>query len=1014
MENIILNLKKIFLEALICKEEDLDLKKPYVELGVDSILAIQITTLIFQIFKIRIKTSDLFNHISINDLAHFIAKKIEASTVGSISESLLNCSNIPQMDQECAIVGMAGYFPGSDNVKTFWEHLLSGNNSIKTVTRWENGKRWKGGFIERIDTFDAAFFDISPKEARLIDPQQRLFLEVAWQAFEDAGFTKELLNNYQCGIYVGTLPGDYKYLLEDSHNKHSAHSFTGNAISAISARIAYTFNLKGPCLTLDTACSSALVSLHVAVESLLQGSCKAALVGATALFCTPEIFLFAENSNFLSPSGKCSVFDHRADGFVPAECVAAVVIKTVNQAKQDGDHIYAIIKGTAVNHDGRTNGLMSPNSYSQKELISMLYQKKNIDPKQVGYVEAHGTGTTIGDPIEVQALKEAFEERGDHKTYIGSCKANIGHALTASGLASLIKSVHILNTQLIPPQLHYTKQNDQIEMGSFHVPLQTTPFPKDKLYVSLSAFGFTGTNAHVVLEKFSTEKPTTSLQLQPLLFVFSAHDQETLKNVIGNISIFLENFAEHDLTSLSYTLCCCRTLFKEATWGIVVNSLKELRTALKEKITNGISSQVKKEEKKNTLQTILKNLIQGKLYPTTELRLLYKDPVQKLSLPPYPFHRERFWPSELKRAHLPQLISPPHETKLENYFKQKFAELLEYPIESICVKKPLTEYGLDSLIALELIKPLQKKFPTLTPNSIFKYRSIRELVNFLLSSAQKPQLFPALSSPLLAITKFPYCNIKRKGNIEYVVYGKEGELLLFLPPLNTTADAWIQQLRFFAKLPYRLLIPHYPGHAGSIMDEHQIPCNLRKLSEIILNLANQEASEQKQFHVIGWSLGGCLSLLLALNHPDSIASLTLINTAAAFPTKLFEETIALREELSAYEALLKQIFFSEKNESVIDLFQAYCPLEKLKHYYDALESFNVQSCLSDIYQPTLILHGKNDCVIKEHSINSLSSIPHSQVISFKNQGHFLPLTGGLSCSQALLKFLKRTVVSNKR
>lgn len=275
-------------------------------------------------------------------------------------------------------------------------------------------------------------------------------------------------------------------------------------------------------------------------------------------------------------------------------------------------------------------------------------------------------------------------------------------------------------------------------------------------------------------------------------------------------------------------------------------------------------------------------------------------------------------------------------------------------------------------------------------------------------------MFPALSSPLLAITKLPYCNIKRKGNIEYIVYGKEGELLLFLPPLNTTVDAWIQQLRFFAKLPYRLLIPHYPGHAGSMMNEDQIPCNLRKLSETILNLANQESSEQKQFHVIGWSLGGCLSLLLALNHPNSITSLTLINTAAAFPAKLFEETIALREELSAHETLLKQIFFSEKNEPVIDLFQAYCPLEKLKYYYDALESFNVQGCLSDIYQPTLILHGKSDGVIKEHAINTLSSISDSQVISFENQGHFLPLTGGLLCNQALLKFLKRTTVSSKR
>jgi acyl transferase domain-containing protein/acyl carrier protein len=423
-----------------------------------------------------------------------------------------------------AIVGMGCRFPGgANNPELFWELLVNGRDAITPIPadRWPVDDYYDpdpaapgkinsryGAFLDQVDQFDAAFFGISPREAVRMDPQQRLFLEVAWEALEDAGQSQAMLAGSNTGVFAGVYQGDYSWFQFDDVDKVDAYVASGMSHAIVANRLSYLFDLKGPSLAVDTACSSSLVAFHLACQSLRHKECDMALAGGVNLILSPLFMLPVAKWGMLAADGCCKTFDARADGMVRGEGCGVVVLKRLADARRDGDRILAICRGTAANQDGRTNALTAPNGLSQKEVIRRALQEAGLSGSQIGYVEAHGTGTALGDPIEMEALAETV---GQGRTAaqicrVASVKTNIGHLEAAAGIAGLIKVVLALRHKTIPPHLHFQELNPHINLNGvpFVIPAEKQPWPApdgQPRRAGISSFGFGGANAHAVLEE---------------------------------------------------------------------------------------------------------------------------------------------------------------------------------------------------------------------------------------------------------------------------------------------------------------------------------------------------------------------------------------------------------------------------------------------------------------------------------------------------------------------------------
>ena len=421
-----------------------------------------------------------------------------------------------------AIIGIGCRFPGAKSPEAFWQLLRDGVDAITEVPadRWDidalydpnpatPGKmntRW-GGFLKQVDQFDAQFFGIIPREASSMDPQQRLLLEVAWEAIEDAGQIPERLANTPTGVFIGISTYDYGDLLLKAYGPGDPYAGTGNTLCIAANRLSYVFDFRGPSLAVDTACSSSLVAVHLACRSLWQGECTMALAGGVNVILLPQININFTKAGFLANDGRCKTFDARANGYVRSEGAGVVILKPLSQALSDGDSIYAVIRGGAVNQDGRSNGLMAPNRWAQEAVVREAYQQAGVSPSQVQYVEAHGTGTLLGDPIEMKALGAVLCKDRSPGQYcaVGSVKTNIGHLEAAAGIAALIKVALSLKHRQIPPSLHFLKPNPHIPFDELPLRVQQTlePWPEESrlAIAGVSSFGFGGSNAHVVLEE---------------------------------------------------------------------------------------------------------------------------------------------------------------------------------------------------------------------------------------------------------------------------------------------------------------------------------------------------------------------------------------------------------------------------------------------------------------------------------------------------------------------------------
>ena len=428
-----------------------------------------------------------------------------------------------------AVVGMGCRFPGgADNPEGFWQVLEQGRDALRDVPddRWDRaaffdpdpdapGKMYttRGGFIEDPGRhFDAGFFGISPREAQAIDPQHRLLLEVTWEALENAGLSPDRLLGSLGGVFIGISTADYAQLRYAAGGMAAIDPYWGLGASSgfAAGRLAYTLGFQGPVVPVDTACSSSLVATHLAVQSLRRRECDIALAGGVNLILSPLATVYFCKLRALSPSGVCRTFDARADGYVRGEGCGVVVLKRLADAEAAGDDILGVIRGSAVNHDGRSGGITIPNGPAQQAVIRRALEESGIAPQHVGYVEAHGTGTPLGDPIEMQAIAATYGKftRSDGPLVIGSVKTQIGHLEAAAGVAGLTRALLALKHKCLPAHLHFEKLNPHIKTGvqssfDFRLPRagETWSDPGHLRAAAVSAFGISGTNAHIVLEE---------------------------------------------------------------------------------------------------------------------------------------------------------------------------------------------------------------------------------------------------------------------------------------------------------------------------------------------------------------------------------------------------------------------------------------------------------------------------------------------------------------------------------
>jgi acyl transferase domain-containing protein/acyl carrier protein len=494
-----------------------------------------------------------------------------------------------------AIIGTGCRFPGgADDPEAFWKLLEAGKDAVIDVPpgRWGRdidarldpdpaapGKMYttKGGFLTcPIDTFDASFFNISPKEARALDPQQRLLLEVAWEAMEDAALDIPALQGSGTGVFLGMSSDDYSqaHLHSGDPRLIDAYSLTGVTFSTAAGRLSYAFGFEGPCLTIDTACSSALAALHTAVRSLRAGESRIALVGAVNLMLIPEIHTCFSKLQAISPDGKCKTFDAAANGYARGEGCGVVVLKPLSLAAADQDRILAVIRGSAINQDGKSSGLTAPNGKSQEKVILNALQDAQLTAADIQYIEAHGTGTSLGDPIEVEAIGNIYGQghSQENPLLIGSVKTNIGHLEPAAGISGLIKVVMAMCHKTLPAGLHFNTPNPYIPWDTVPVEVVSRSRPwqpggEDSIRrAGISAFGFSGTNAHVILEEAPQFEPgglEAPEPQSPFLLTLSARSEAALKEMARRFAQFLEDMKEDPghLRDVCYTSHVVRSFF---------------------------------------------------------------------------------------------------------------------------------------------------------------------------------------------------------------------------------------------------------------------------------------------------------------------------------------------------------------------------------------------------------------------------------------------------------------------
>jgi amino acid adenylation domain-containing protein len=809
-------------EQLATPLSEQDDEKTFLELGVDSVIATELIEFIRLEVDPDLSVSVLFDFPNLRQLARRLAEQDQVKPEAhpnkgegsAVAAKLEQCAqpvravepgafyrrraNVPSSGsyQPIAVVGLSGRFPGADNLEELWQNLATGVCSTKEIPT-ERSRYWDlaqlashtgrsclwGGFLTDVERFDPLFFGISPSEACVMDPQQRLFLEEAWKAVENAGYAGDALSESRCGVYVGLMNTDYEDLLTQAHAlTPKAHELTGTAGSILASRIAYHLNLRGPAIAVDTACSSSGVALHLACRALQLDEIDMALAGGVTLYLTQKRYNLMEQAGMLTFSGKCRPFDDAADGTVPGEGVGVVVLKRLEDALRDGDSIAGVIVSTGTNQAGKTNGITAPSMQSQLELITEVYRRGDIAPGSLQYIEAHGTGTRLGDPIELEALATVFKSssRPGQFCRLGSLKANLGHTTAAAGVAGLIKVLLSIGRRAIPPQIHFETPNR-------HAPCLNEPFrvntvleswqPEDgkPRRAAVSAFGFSGTNSHLVVEEapLPADRPVPQ-PARGFWITLSAKTVRALEEKAAELFGWLESKAEFvSLLDLSFTLSIGRSAFEERL-AFVARDLAEVRAGLGQFLglsPAGIYLWRGKATADPTKRAEFKESgaawVSG---ASVDWATLYQGlEARRIPLPAYPFGREHYWYDTLKpeppsaaaaalklseqaaaigsvgkgeeirettgRVRLKALSSKKEVTEtveVAGRLRHLVARIFSVEQSRISDAKKLVDLGLDSILAVELAKGISAEFKiNLAAARLYDHPSIQHLASYV-------------------------------------------------------------------------------------------------------------------------------------------------------------------------------------------------------------------------------------------------------------------------------------------
>ncbi|WP_306602431.1 non-ribosomal peptide synthetase [Azonexus sp.] len=670
--------------------------------GIDSIMIVRLTDRLEQDFG-RLSKTLFFDHQTLDALASYFMTEHAAQLAVVLGDGPDEVLNIPPAgevalgaaalfptvansaapstcDGGIAIVGLAGRYPGAGNLDEFWANLVAGRDCVSEVpaARWDHaayydsargvaGKtnsKW-GGFIDDVDCFDPQFFNIAPREAGYLDPQERLFLQCAWETLEDAGYTRAALARAETplsggsvGVFVGVMYEEYQLYGAESTQRGQPLALSGSAAS-IANRVSYFCNLHGPSLAVDSMCSSSLTAIHLACESLRAGGCEMALAGGVNLTLHPNKYLALAQGRFTSSKGRCESFGEGGDGYVPGEGVGAVLLKPLARAEADGDRIYGVIRGSALNHGGKTNGYAVPNPHAQEAVIRRAMAKAGVAPCAVSYVEAHGTGTSLGDPIEIAALARAFtagEGVAAGGCAIGSVKSNIGHAESAAGIAGLTKVLLQMQHGQLVPSLHSERLNPNIDFAAtpFIVQRRLQAWPRQQTasgvvprIAGLSSFGAGGSNAHLVIEEYIT---SVSRRLPgvawPGVFPFSARDTARLGELLRRMRQALLGLAETDLPAVARCLQMDREAFEQRVVILAVDRrqlIERIDDQIKLLAAPAISAAIHVATATSSPEgELAARWMAGET--VNWLALWPAGPLPpKIGLPTYPFARERYW-----------------------------------------------------------------------------------------------------------------------------------------------------------------------------------------------------------------------------------------------------------------------------------------------------------------------------------------------------------------------------------
>lgn len=655
----------------ICKEllelgeaDDLDEDVGFFDLGLDSLMMAELAAGLKENLKplLHVVATIAFDYPSIQKLSRHIQSELNQHF---LKTQKLN-ESVETLNDAIAIIGMSCSLPNAPDIAAFEQLLENGLSGIKEIPaeRWDNrlyydpnpdtpGKTYvnKLGLIDNIKLFDPQFFGISPREAPFLDPQQRLFLENCYHALENANYPVQSLRGSSTGVFAGVGSShEYYALLEKrgfSHEELGMFSITGKALNIIPGRVAYSFDFKGPALSIDTACSSSLVAIHYACNSLKNREIDFALAGGVNILLRPDGLINLSKAKALSPDGQCKTFDENADGYARSEGCGVLFLKRMSDALRDKDKILAVIKGSAINNDGKSAGLTVPNGKSQEEVMTKALSQAQLASSDISYIEAHGTGTSLGDPIEVHAINAVYsKQRGnDNPLYIGTVKTNIGHLESAAGVAGLIKVILGLQKKRIYKNLNFNRLNPNIKLDATQIALHNRDWHSNTTLKSagVSAFGFSGTNAHIILQEFpENAAPRETLPLKINALVLSAKSRIALDNLVKRYQQFLATTTE-DFNNLCFTAATCRDHYPYRLAVVAKDAY-----AASQLLKNGEFAASHRENNcpdlpDAELNLLIRDYLEGKEVDWASYYKTHHSTLTKVTLPNYPFARNEFW-----------------------------------------------------------------------------------------------------------------------------------------------------------------------------------------------------------------------------------------------------------------------------------------------------------------------------------------------------------------------------------